>query len=117
MRMAAPENGAGLRRFAGLAWPASLEGLLLVLLSSVDLVMVSGIGLDATSAVGVFSQPKLVLLCAPRSFAVAVTVRTALLAGQGRREALSRCLKQSLVAGAAGSCCPVTSWPPPLAPV
>lgn len=103
MRMAAPENGTVLRRFAGLAWPASLEGLLLVLLSSVDLVMVSGIGLDATSAVGVFSQPKLVLLCAPRSFAVAVTVRTALLAGQGRSEALSRCLKQSLVAGAAGS--------------
>ena len=92
MRMAVPENRTVLRRFVGLAWPASLEGLLLVLLSSVDLVMVSGIGLDATSAVGVFSQPKLVLLCAPRSFAVAVTVRTALLAGQGRREALSRCL-------------------------
>lgn len=50
--MAVPENRTVLRRFAGLAWPASLEGLLLVLLSSVDLVMVSGIGLDATPAVG-----------------------------------------------------------------
>ena len=65
------------------------RGLLLVLLSSVDLIMVSGLGAEAAAAVGVFSQPKLVLLCAPRAFSVAVTVRCAHLHGQKQQDVLA----------------------------
>lgn len=90
------------RLFGRIAWPASVEGLLLVLLSSVDLIMVSGLGAEAAAAVGVFSQPKLVLLCAPRAFSVAVTVRCAHLHGQKQQDILAQSLKQVLVVSGAG---------------
>lgn len=83
--------------FWSIAWPASLEGLLIVLLSSVDLIMISSLGVEATSAVGVFSQPKMVLLCVARSFAIAVTTRIARLNGEKRQDELSSCLKQAFV--------------------
>ena len=89
------------RLFGRIAWPASVEGLLLVLLSSVDLIMVSGLGAQAAAAVGVFSQPKLVLLCAPRAFSVAVTVRCSHLYGQKQQSALANSLKQALVVSGA----------------
>lgn len=85
------------KRFWNIAWPASLEGLLIVFLSSVDLMMISALGVESTSAVGVFSQPKMVLLCIARSFAVAVTTRIARLNGEGREAELSPCLKQAFV--------------------
>lgn len=85
------------KRFWNIAWPASLEGLLIVFLSSVDLMMISSLGVEATSAVGVFSQPKMVLLCVARSFAIAVTTRIARLNGEGRESELSPCLKQAFV--------------------
>ena len=85
------------KRFWNIAWPASLEGLLIVLLSSVDLMMISSLGVEATSAVGVFSQPKMILLCVARSFAIAVTTRIARLQGEGRDSELSSCLKQALI--------------------
>lgn len=85
------------RRFWNIAWPASLEGLLIVFLSSVDLMMISSLGVEATSAVGVFAQPKMVLLCVARSFAIAVTTRIARLNGEGRKSELSPCLKQAFI--------------------
>lgn len=91
----ADRNTLDQRSFWNLAWPAALEGLLLVLLSSVDLLMVSRLGSNATSAVGVFSQPKMVLLCFPRAFSVAITARLSMLLGQQRWEELSPTLKQA----------------------
>lgn len=85
-----------------LAWPASLEGLMMVLFSSADLIMVGALGFSATSAVGIFSQPKMVLLCFPRSFSVAVTARVASLYGRGETGEIAPCVKQSLLAAAAG---------------
>ncbi|NMA66353.1 MAG: hypothetical protein GX957_08970, partial [Clostridiaceae bacterium] len=35
------------RKFWNIAWPASLEGLLIVFLSSVDLMMISSLGVEA----------------------------------------------------------------------
>ncbi len=85
------------KNFWKIAYPASLEGLLLVLLSSVDLIMISSLGVEATSAVGIFSQPKMVLLCLPRSFAVAVTAHIAVLYGGGKKQDIPFCMKQALV--------------------
>ena len=85
------------KNFWKIAYPASLEGLLLVLLSSVDLIMISSLGVEATSAVGIFSQPKMVLLCLPRSFAVAVTAHIAALYGGGKKQDIPFCMKQALV--------------------
>lgn len=94
MHMAKFKNPAG-QEFWRLAWPASLEGLVVVMLFAINLVMVSSLGADATSAVGIFAQPKMVLLCISRSFAVAVSAQIAIRYGQGKMETLSSCLKQS----------------------
>lgn len=68
-----------------------------MLLSAVDLMMVSSLGTKAISAVGIFSQPKMAVLCFARSLAIAVTALVATRVGQRQEHTLSRCLKQSLI--------------------
>lgn len=89
-------NRPASREFWRLAWPASIEGLIVMLLFALNLLMVSNLGLDATSAVGIFAQPQMVLLFTARSFSVAVSALIANRCGQGRED-LSTCLKQSVV--------------------
>lgn len=99
------------REFCRLAWPSALEGLAMVLLSSADLIMVGALGFAATSAVGIFSQPKMVLLCFPRSFSIAVTARVALLRGRGELEEAPACMKQSLLTAAScGALLAALAW-------
>ena len=63
----------GCKDFWRLAGPAAAEGLLLMLLSAVDFIMVSSLGTRAIAAVSVLGQPKMMILCVSRSFAVAIT--------------------------------------------
>lgn len=64
----------GIRKeFWQLAWPAAAEGLLLMMLTAADLLMVSSLGAAAVAAVSIFSQPRMVILCFPRSFSVALS--------------------------------------------
>ena len=90
-------NKSILNEFWEIAWPSSLEGLLLVLLSAIDLIMVSSLGVEATSAVGVFSQPKMVILCIPRSFSVAVTAYISGMYGQKKFDCIKEGMKQSFI--------------------
>lgn len=85
------------REFWRLAWPASAEGLIVTLLLAVNLLMVSGLGTSATSAVGISAQPRMLLLCVSRSFAVAVSALIATRYGQGKIDTLNSCLKQAFV--------------------
>lgn len=78
--------------FWRLAGPAAAEGLLLMMLSAVDLLMVSSLGTTAVAAVSIFSQPRMVILCFSRAFAVAVTAYVARRSG----ESFSRFTKQTL---------------------
>ena len=78
-----------------ICWPAALEGLLIVMLTSVDLVMVSSLGTAAVAAVGIFSQPKMVILCVSRSLSVTVTAVVAKRFGKGETQGLSAFLKQT----------------------
>ena len=82
--------------FWRLAWPAAAEGLLLMMLSAVDLLMVSSLGTTAVAAVSIFSQPRMVILCFSRAFAVAVTAYVARRSGESKGESLSRFTKQTL---------------------
>lgn len=50
------------KEFWRLAWPAAAEGLLLMLLTAADLLMVSSLGNTAVAAVSIFSQPRMVIL-------------------------------------------------------
>ena len=78
-----------------ICWPAALEGLLIVMLTSVDLMMVSSLGTQAVAAVGIFSQPKMVILCVSRSLSVTVTAIVAKRFGRGEIQGLSAFLKQT----------------------
>lgn len=70
--------------FWQVAWPAAAEGLLLMLLSATDLLMVSSLGTTAVAAVSIFSQPRMVILCVTRSFSVALSAYVARRWGSSR---------------------------------
>lgn len=70
------------RSFRQLAWPSALEGLLLMVLSAVDLFMVSALGTNAVAAVSIFGQPRMVLLCIMRALAMTFTIVAAQQDGQ-----------------------------------
>ena len=78
-----------------ICWPASLEGLLIIMLSSVDLLMVSSLGTEAVAAVGLFSQPKMAILCICRSLSVAVTAIVAHMYGGDKWKEITPFLKQA----------------------
>lgn len=84
------------KQYLKIALPASLEGLFLILLGSVDLFMVSSMGAAAIASVNIFSQPRLVLLCVARSIASAVTLFAAHFFGRNYRKGASRILFQTL---------------------
>ena len=85
------------KRYWSIAIPAALEGLLIILLSSVDLLMISSQGTEAVAAVSIFSQPKMVILCFSRSLAVAVTALVASKLGQGQTDRIAAIVKRSIM--------------------
>ena len=68
---------AGDRKYLQVAMPAALEGLFMVLLSSVDIIMVGVLGTAAIAAVSIFTQPRMMLLCVVRSVSSVLTLLTA----------------------------------------
>ena len=90
------------KNFWKLAWPAALEGLLLMMLSAVDLVMVSSLGTSAIAAVGIFGQPRMVILCVSRSFAVALTAYVARKYGENMNQSFTNVARQSLLLSVVG---------------
>lgn len=67
-----------------------------MMLSAVDLLMVSSLGTTAVAAVSIFSQPRMVILCFSRAFAVAVTAYVARRSGESKGGCFSRFTKQTL---------------------
>lgn len=91
------------KSYWSIAVPAALEGLLIVLLSSVDLLMISSQGTAAIAAVSIFSQPKMVILCFSRSLAVAITALVASKLGQGYTDKIPSIMKQSVMVTVIGA--------------
>lgn len=85
--------------FWQVAWPAAAEGLLLMLLSATDLLMVSSLGTTAVAAVSIFSQPRMVILCVTRSFSVALSAYVARRWGEQPDCPLGDCTRASLLLG------------------
>ena len=88
------------RMYLRVAMPSAVEGVFMVLLSSVDIIMVGTLGLEAIAAVSIFTQPRMMLLCVTRSLASAVTLLTARFFGRGEHVPQVRVLCQSLTLGA-----------------
>ena len=91
------------KAFWRLAWPAAAEGLLLMLLTAADLLMVSALGATAVAAVWIFSQPRMAILCLTRSYSVALSAYVARLRGENSACPLTGCVGASLVLGTAMS--------------
>lgn len=92
----------GRKDFWRLAGPAAAEGLLLMLLSAVDLIMVSSLGTRDIAAVSILGQPKMVILCVSRSFAVAITAYIAKKNGEKDTQRFTEFSRQSLILSIVG---------------
>lgn len=92
----------GRKDFWRLAGPAATEGLLLMLLSAVDLIMVSSLGTRAIAAVSILGQPRMVILCVSRSFAVAITAYIAQKNGEKDTQRFTEFSRQSLILSIVG---------------
>ena len=57
------------RKYLAIAMPAAMEGVFMNLLGMADLVMVGALGTLSIAAIGVFEQPRMVLLTVALSFA------------------------------------------------
>ena len=91
-----PEMQERYRTLLAIAWPAALEGALLALMNSLDTMMVGTIGPAAIAAVGLCSQPRMLLLLCGQAVCVGTTAIIARRKGEGRQDMAVSCLKQSL---------------------
>lgn len=80
-----------------IAWPAALESSLVALISTVDTMMVGGLGPEAISAVGICSQPRMLMLALIISLNMGVTAVIARRKGADDRLGANVCLKQAIL--------------------
>ena len=92
-----PDDASLLRRTIRVAWPSTLESLLVALVGMVDTIMVSRLGAYAIAAVGLTTQPKFICLALFMSLNIAVSALVARRKGEGDREGANRVLTQAIV--------------------
>lgn len=92
-----PTTKAIYKDYIDVAWPATMQGLLLQLMTAINLAMVGALGADALAAVGIMSQPLMVMLVFVRSAAIAITAIVARRKGEDNYEAMNSVLKQGIV--------------------
>lgn len=69
-----PSNKTIYKRAFEIAWPSTIESILVALIGSVDLMMVGNLGKEAISAVGITTQPKFIILATIIALNIGVTV-------------------------------------------
>lgn len=84
------------RESLAIAWPATIEGALMSIISSVDTMMVGTLGAAAIAAVGLTSQPRMILLICAQALGVGTTALCARRKGADNQAGANSCLAQSL---------------------
>ncbi len=79
-----------------IAWPAALEGLLISVISSADTMMVGTIGPAAIAAVGLTTQPRMIMIVLSQSLSIGTTAIIARRKGAGDEAGVRACLEQSM---------------------
>lgn len=85
------------KEYIDVAWPATMQGLLLQLMTAINLAMVGALGADALAAVGIMSQPLMVMLVFVRSAAIAITAIVARRKGEEDYKTMNSVLKQGVL--------------------
>ena len=92
-----PSSRAAYKNFFKIAWPSSLEAMLVGLVGAVDTIMVGTLGKGAIAAVGITNQPKFILLAMIFSLNVGITAVTARRKGQEDRNGANKTLRAGIL--------------------
>ncbi|MBO5502368.1 MAG: hypothetical protein J6A48_10130, partial [Clostridia bacterium] len=84
------------RKTIAIAWPSTVEGALLSIIGSVDTMMVGTLGAAAIAAVGLTSQPRMIMLVLAQALCVGTTALCARRKGAHDQRGANSCLNQSL---------------------
>ncbi len=84
------------RQCLRIAWPSTVEGVLMSVISSIDTMMVGTLGSAAIAAVGLTAQPRMILLIVAQALCVSTTALCARRKGADNPEGANACLMQSL---------------------
>lgn len=84
------------KKTMAIAWPSTVEGALISIISSVDTMMVGTLGAASIAAVGLTAQPRMILLICAQALCIGTTALCARRKGADDRAAANSCLHQSL---------------------
>lgn len=84
-------------KYLKIAWPATLQGLMLQFMTAIDLAMVGALGAEALASVGIMGQPEMVMLVFVRALSVAITAIIARRKGEGDDAGMNSVLKQAIM--------------------
>ena len=84
------------KKTLNIAWPSTVEGSLISIISSVDTMMVGTLGAASIAAVGLTAQPRMILLICAQALCIGTTALCARRKGANDRAAANSCLHQSL---------------------
>ena len=92
----AAELGGLYRNTVSIAWPSTVEGALMSIISSIDTIMVGTLGAASIAAVGLTAQPRMILLVLAQALCIGTTALCARRKGADDPAAANSCLHQSL---------------------
>jgi putative MATE family efflux protein len=92
-----PSAGSVYGEYLRIAWPSALEGMLTMLIAAVNLIMIGTLGTREVAAVGIISQPRMIIVAAAKAVAVAVTAIVSRRLGAGQKEEADRVFKQGFL--------------------
>lgn len=84
------------KKSISIAWPATIEGALMSIIGSVDMMMVGSLGSEAIAAVGITTQPRMILLILAQALCVGTTALIARRKGEDNQKAANSVLNQSM---------------------
>lgn len=79
-----------------IAWPSTVEGALMSIIGSVDTMMVGTMGAAAIAAVGLTSQPRMIMLILAQAVCIGTTAMCARRKGAQDQQGANSCMNQSL---------------------
>ncbi|MBP3540537.1 MAG: MATE family efflux transporter [Clostridia bacterium] len=84
------------KKTISIAWPSTVEGALMSIIGSVDTMMVGTLGAASIAAVGLTSQPRMIMLILAQALCVGTTALCARRKGAHDNAGANACLNQSL---------------------